>query len=160
VDHRHRGARLDEYVEALKILWTDEKPSFSGRFVSFPELYCSPKPARPQGIPLWFGGHVPAMWDRAARHGVGLAAGSVTPERAAELVAEVRRRAEAVGRNPDEVGLLVMANAPTEAELLRLLDAHRKAGVTEAVVGARGRTPDELSASVTTIAAVAAEVGG
>src|SRR5262249_47393757 len=69
VDRQHRGARLDEYIEILKVLWTDEKPSFSGRFASFPELYCSPKPARPAGIPLWFGGHVAAMWDRVARHG-------------------------------------------------------------------------------------------
>jgi alkanesulfonate monooxygenase SsuD/methylene tetrahydromethanopterin reductase-like flavin-dependent oxidoreductase (luciferase family) len=146
--------------KSLKVLWTDEQPSFSGRFASFPELYCRPKPVRPEGIPLWFGGHTPAMWDRAARRGAGLAAGSVNPERAAQLIGEVRRRAETAGRDPAEVGLLVMANAPTGAQLVALPKAHRQAGVTEAVVGVRGRTPDELTESVRTIAAVAAEVDG
>jgi hypothetical protein len=46
------------------------------------------------------------------------------------------------------------------SELLRLLEAHRQAGVTEAVVGARGRTPDEVTESVSIIAAAAAELGG
>jgi probable F420-dependent oxidoreductase len=158
VDRADRGARLDEYVEVLELLWSEETPSFSGRFVSFPELYCSPKPTR-RGIPVWFGGHTSATLDRAASHGAGLAAGSVTPDRAAELVAELRRRAEDAGRDPSDVGMLVMANDRQQDRLLRLLDAHREAGVTEAVIGARGRTPDEIAESVATIAALASQMG-
>jgi probable F420-dependent oxidoreductase len=152
VDRRDRGARADEYVEALKVLWSAEVPSFSGRFVSFPELYCNPKPARAEGIPLWFGGHSSPTYDRVARHGAGLAAGSVTPDRAAELLATVRQRGEALGRDPSTIGLLVQAHHPDRDGLRRLLDEHRAAGVTEAIVPARGRNPEEVADSVASVA--------
>jgi probable F420-dependent oxidoreductase len=148
VDRRRRGARADEYVKALQVLWTDERPSFSGEFVSFPELHCNPKPVHPQGIPLWFGGHSPATYDRVAQYGVGLAAGSASPARAAELLADLRARAERVGRDPSTIGLLVQAHHPDTQGLRRLLEEYREAGVTEAIVPARGRTPDELAGSV------------
>jgi probable F420-dependent oxidoreductase len=155
VDRRQRGARADEYVQALKLLWTEERPSFSGEFVSFPELYCSPKPSQPGGIPLWFGGHTAATYDRVARLGAGLAAGSVSPERAAELLSILHDRAEAMGRDPSSIGLLVQAHHPDRDGLRRLLDAFRDAGVTEAIVPARGRTPDELADSVASVADLA-----
>jgi probable F420-dependent oxidoreductase len=152
VDRARRGARAEEYVQAMKLLWTEERPSFDGEFVSFPELYCSPKPAQAEGIPLWFGGHSSATYDRAARYGAGLAAGSVSPTRAAELLSIVRARAEAIGRDPEYVGLLVQAHHPDPDTLRRLLAEYRDAGVTEAILPARGRTPDELAESVAAIA--------
>jgi probable F420-dependent oxidoreductase len=148
VDRRRRGARVEEYVAALESLWTEERPSFDGEFVSFPELYCNPKPAQTGGIPLWFGGHTPATWDRVARLGAGLAAGSVTPDRAAFLASELQRRSEALGRDPSSVGLLVIANHRDPGALRHLLDGHRRAGVTEVVVPVRGRDPEALAASV------------
>jgi len=155
VDRHDRGARLDEYVEALKVLWTEERPSFDGRFVSFPELYCNPRPAQSGGIPLWFGGHLPPVWDRVVRAGAGLAAGSVTPERAAQLRAELSHRCEAAGRDPESVGLLVIANNPDPDGLRRLLDGQRAAGVSEVVCPVRGRNPEEIAESVAFLAGFA-----
>ncbi len=152
VDRRRRGARSEEYVRAMKALWSEDRPSFSGEFVSFPELYCNPKPAQEDGIPLWFGGHSPETYDRVVRYGVGLAAGSAPPDRAAELAAILRERAEAVGRDPSTIGLMVVADHPERDGLRRLLDDHRNAGVTETVVPPHGRTPTEVADSVGSIA--------
>ncbi len=151
VDRERRGARVDEYIEAMRLLWTEEHPSFSGRFVSFPETYCSPKPAQVGGPPLWIGGHTEATRERVARYGAGLAAGSVTPERAVTLLADVRARAERLGRDPSTVGILVQAHDPDRDALRRKLDAHRQAGVTEAIVPGLGRTPTEVADSVAAI---------
>jgi probable F420-dependent oxidoreductase len=151
VDRRRRGARSDEYVRALKVLWSDERPSFSGEFVSFPELYCNPKPAQAGGIPLWFGGHSSETYDRVAQYGVGLAAGSAPPARAAELLTIIRERTEAAGRDPTNVGLLVIADHPERDGLRQLLDEYRQAGVTEAVVPPHGRSPTEVADSVASI---------
>jgi hypothetical protein len=53
-----------------------------------------------------------------------------------------------VGRDPSTIGLLVQAHHPDTQGLRRLLEEYREAGVTEAIVPARGRTPDELAGSV------------
>jgi probable F420-dependent oxidoreductase len=151
VDRRRRGPRCEEYVRALQVLWTEERPSFSGEFISFPELYCNPKPVQAGGIPLWFGGHSPETYDRVVRLGAGLAAGSTPPARAAELAAVLRQRAEALGRDPSSVGLMVVADHPERDSLRRLLDEHREAGVTEVVVPPHGRTPAEVADSIAAI---------
>lgn len=41
--HR-RGALSDEYLRALKELWTQPDPEFEGEFVSFADIECEPKP--------------------------------------------------------------------------------------------------------------------
>jgi probable F420-dependent oxidoreductase len=151
VDRARRGARTDEYLEAMQRLWTGEPASFSGEFVSFPEIYCRPSPVQPGGLPLWIGGHTEATYERVARFGAGLAAGGPSPEQAAELLARVRARAEGRGRDPMSVGILVQAYAPERDAFRRLLEAHRDAGVTEAIVPARGRTPEEVTESVAAI---------
>ena len=84
-----------------------------------------------------------------------MAAGSAPPARAAELVAILRDRAEAIGRDPSTIGLLVITDHPERDGLRRLLDEHRLAGVTEAVVPPHGRTPGELADSVAAIADLA-----
>jgi probable F420-dependent oxidoreductase len=144
VDRVRRGARADEYLEAMQRLWTEEQPSYSGEFVSFPEIYCSPKPMQPGGLPLWIGGHTDTTLERVTRFGVGLAAGSVSPTRAAELLSRLRQKAERVGRDPSSVGILVQASARDPVDFRRLLAEHREAGVTEVIVPARGRTTDEV----------------
>jgi probable F420-dependent oxidoreductase len=156
VDRHRRGARSEEYVRALQVLWTEDTPSFSGEFVSFPELYCNPKPVQAGGIPLWFGGHSPETYDRAVRYGAGLAAGSASPARAAELAVILRRRAEEIGRSPSSVGLMVVADRPDRDDLRRALDEYREAGVTEAVVPPHGRTLEEVADSIASIPELAA----
>ena len=36
----NRGQMMDEIIEALRALWTEEKASFSGRFVNFRDVHC------------------------------------------------------------------------------------------------------------------------
>lgn len=148
VDRARRGARADEYIEAMRLLWTEEQAQYSGEFVSFPPTYCSPKPVQSGGIPLWIGGHTEATYERVARYGAGLAPGGVSPSRATELLENIRRKAENLGRDPESVGIVVMAGGTDRDALRRLLAEHREAGVTEVIVPAQGRTPDELREAV------------
>src|SRR5712691_9347171 len=53
-----RGARTDEYVAAMRALWTQERASFAGRFVNFKEVFCRPRPAA--SIPIIVGGDTKA----------------------------------------------------------------------------------------------------
>ncbi len=66
---RQRGARMEEALQILKLVWTEEQTSFDGRFWSFPELTVHPRPVQSPHPPLWVAGVAPAAVDRAARLG-------------------------------------------------------------------------------------------
>jgi probable F420-dependent oxidoreductase len=69
-DHfAERGARTDEYLRIYKNLWTEENPSFQGRFYSYGDLEVSPKPAQAGGLPIWIGGHTRRALRRTAELG-------------------------------------------------------------------------------------------
>jgi probable F420-dependent oxidoreductase len=71
VDFHARGHIVDEHIEAMQEVWTNETASYRGRFVAFEGVGSAPKPVSPSGIPLWFAGDVPATLRRVARWGVG-----------------------------------------------------------------------------------------
>ena len=60
-----RGERLDEHLEAWSLLWRDAPASFEGRHYSFDDVWLEPKPFRPDGPRLWFGGQ--RLHDRLLR---------------------------------------------------------------------------------------------
>lgn len=65
-----RGARADEYLAAMRSLWEDKAPAYSGRYVEFEGVDAHPRPV--QGpLPVVVGGHSHAAHLRAARHGDG-----------------------------------------------------------------------------------------
>jgi probable F420-dependent oxidoreductase len=74
VPFAERGAILDEQLEAMRAAWTDTPAAFSGRHFSFRDVYCEPKPYRPEGPRMWFGGQTlhGALVRRIVRYGSGL----------------------------------------------------------------------------------------
>ncbi len=51
-----RGQLLDEHLAAWRVLWRDSPASFAGRHYGFEDVFLEPKPLRPEGPSLWFGG--------------------------------------------------------------------------------------------------------
>lgn len=60
-----RGELLDEHLAAWQALWRDTPASFEGRHYAFRDVYAVPKPFRPDGPRLWFGGE--SLHDRLLR---------------------------------------------------------------------------------------------
>jgi probable F420-dependent oxidoreductase len=71
VPFRERGARTDEYLRAMKELWTNYHPSFHGRYVEFEDIVFEPKPVQKPHPPLLIGGNSDAAMRRAAALGDG-----------------------------------------------------------------------------------------
>jgi probable F420-dependent oxidoreductase len=69
IPYDERGAITDEYLRAMRELWTAERPSFEGRYVSFDDVSFLPRPARP--IPIVVGGSGPRPLRRVAELGDG-----------------------------------------------------------------------------------------
>jgi probable F420-dependent oxidoreductase len=71
VPFNRRGAMSDEYLEAIKRLWTTDVASYEGRFVSFKEVHTAPRPVQAPHPPIWVGGPSDAAMRRAVRYGNG-----------------------------------------------------------------------------------------
>ena len=71
VPFHRRGAITDEYLAAIKTLWTNDEASYSGSYVSFQDVRTGPRPARSPHPPIWVGGSSDAALRRATRLGDG-----------------------------------------------------------------------------------------
>ena len=69
VPYKSRGAITNEYLEAIKLLWTQDVASYEGRFVSFKDVHTAPRPARSPHPPIWVGGPSDAAMRRTVRYG-------------------------------------------------------------------------------------------
>ena len=65
-----RGRVTDEYLAAMRAIWTDAKPSYRGRFVSFADVQAHPQPVQ-RPLPIVIGGRTPPAFRRAVQHGNG-----------------------------------------------------------------------------------------
>ncbi|HET7343078.1 MAG TPA: LLM class F420-dependent oxidoreductase [Methylomirabilota bacterium] len=143
VPFEDRGVRADEYVAAMRALWSQERASFAGRFVTFRDVFCRPRPAAGR-IPVIVGGDSPAAARRAGRIGDGYFPARGAP---AELFDEMRRAAEAAGRDPASIELTVAAPADVgEIEALARRGITRVAVPVSAAAGlpAQVKTPDDV----------------
>jgi probable F420-dependent oxidoreductase len=100
-----RGELLDEHLAAWRLLWRDSPASFEGRHYRFAEVWLEPKPFRPQGPPLWFGGE--AMHERLLRRLVTYGSGFNPLGRPSnEDLERLRSRMAAAGRDPAELEMV------------------------------------------------------
>ena len=102
VPWEHRGARTDEYLAAMRALWSGPHVEFHGRFVDFPPVTCSPRPVQ-EHIPILVGGDTDAAISRAARLADGYFPGEGDPGRLGALIGRVRDAAARLGRDPASI---------------------------------------------------------
>jgi probable F420-dependent oxidoreductase len=92
-DFHRRGRLADEYIQVMKQLWTAGKPCFTGDQIQFDDVLFSPRPMRPDGIPVVVGGSSPAALTRAARYGDGWHAIALSPAAIRKARSELTRLA-------------------------------------------------------------------
>ena len=111
-DFAARGKVTDEYIQAMRELWTAPDPRFQGEHVSFDKISFEPKPVQPGGPPIWVGGESGPALRRSARMGDAWYPIGTNPAfpldslaRYKAAVAKLRRLTAEVGRDPAAVGL-------------------------------------------------------
>ena len=107
-----RGARTDEYIKLFKALWTEENPSFQGKFWQIDEVGFAPKPLQRPHPPIWTGGHSAPALRRAGRLADGWHAAYVGADLLREQYQEVQRHAQEAGRDPSSVALSIRTRLP------------------------------------------------
>ncbi len=111
VPWERRGRRNDEYVEALRTIWSGEHVEYHGEFVDFAPLTCTPRPAQGADVPILVGGDTDVAIRRAARLADGYFPGESDPARLGELIARVRAECEAQERDPGSIEINAMFGA-------------------------------------------------
>jgi probable F420-dependent oxidoreductase len=103
VSYEHRGAITDDYLRAMKVLWTEDEPRFDGRHVSFRDIVFEPKCAQTPHVPIWVaGGSGPGPIRRLLELGEGwMPMGGDLDGELRDTISHVRERAAELGRDPD-----------------------------------------------------------
>ena len=71
IPYAERGARMTEHIEVIRTLWTQERPTFEGRFTSFSGIQSHPHPVQKPHPPILVGGMSNAAHRRAVAQGNG-----------------------------------------------------------------------------------------
>lgn len=109
-----RWKLLRERVEAMKAIWTQDEAEYHGELVDFDPIRSWPKPVQRPHPPVLVGGSGPRILERVVRYGDGW-----MPNRGDALsrIPELRRLAEAAGRDPIPVTAYPAATPEALAEL-------------------------------------------
>lgn len=99
-----RGAIADEYIAAMRTLWTEAEPRFQGNYTRFDGIGFLPKPIQ-RPLPIWIGGDSRAAVRRSARYGQCWHATRAAPEYVARMMPYLRDCARAENRDPREIGI-------------------------------------------------------
>ena len=108
-----RGAVTDEYIDAFRVIWTQERPVFHGKYTNIEGLLVDPKPVQKPHPPIWVGGETGPSMRRAARVGeawypIGTNSQHMldTRPRLEAGIARMRTLTEAAGRDPSAMGIV------------------------------------------------------
>ena len=91
-DPRTRGALMDERIEAIKTLWTDEPAEFHGKYVDFDPVYLRPKPVQ-KPLPIYIGGDSDATVRRVIQHEAGWISNPAPVEHLGQRIEQMREGA-------------------------------------------------------------------
>jgi len=99
VPFKDRAARMDESLELMQLLWTEDEVNFKGRFWTLDGVKPHLKPVQRPHPPIWIGAHSLPGARRAGRFGDGYACPPETPpHEVAERYAVVKEGFDARGK--------------------------------------------------------------
>ena len=134
-----RFKKLREQIEAMKAIWTNEKPEYHGELVDFPPMMTWPKPVQKPHPPIIVGGGFPHGARRAVNYGngwmpIGGRGGDVLG-----MLPPFHEMLKKAGRKPEDVPVTLFGAAPDVDALKRARDA----GVDRVVFGVPSEAKDK-----------------
>lgn len=153
-----RLGRTLDCMEAIRKLWTEDQPSHSGPYVSFPPLHCNPKPLQRPHPPILVGSgndktDNTRILRRVARSADGWLPSFLSPEQMRAQLSQLREFCEEEGRDFSTLDITLIVPAISfgvgdlppwgavayddlePADAGELVAAYADAGVTRILVG-------------------------
>ena len=132
VPYESRGRYCNEFLQVLRLLWTEAEASFSGEFFSFENLRSSPKPQQDPHPPIVIGGNRPAALTRVARYGDGWHPMNVAPDGVQRRMEALREKTQESGRG--HVPQAVQVRLDMKRVDAETVAAYESEGVTDLVM--------------------------
>jgi probable F420-dependent oxidoreductase len=156
-DFGTRGRRLDEQIDLLRRLWTEESVTYDGRFDQIKGAGLAPLPVQ-RPIPIWLGAQSPVAYRRVGRVADGWFP-QISPgpdlDEALQVIAD---GAADAGRDPAAIGMDGRVTwRGDEAQLAERLTQWQRCGATHVSVNTMRegyQNVDEHLSALATVAAV------
>lgn len=148
-----RVRMLDESLCAMKLLWSEPRATFAGRFYQLSEAIAEPKPVQKPHPPIWIGGSGPKRTLRVvARHADVWNSSSGTPDEMKALLRILDEHCAKVGR--DRAGIRLSHNLRVDDAdaAQRQVESSRALGYSEFLI--HSAPGGDLRGSVETAAKV------
>jgi probable F420-dependent oxidoreductase len=151
-DFTNRGRRLEEQVEVLRLLWTQELVTFDGQWHHLDRIGLNPLPVQ-RPIPIWMGSFVGNIVEKVLERTGRLADGWMPQfppgDQLTDALARLRGYATAAGRDAGALGIecgMRIAAADDPQSWIETAAAFKALGATHLRVSSVGggfSTPDE-----------------
>jgi probable F420-dependent oxidoreductase len=143
VPFNERGVRTDEYIEAIRALWTMAAPQFAGRFARFGGIDAQPRPVQKPHPPIIVGGWTEAAFRRATTKANGWFGFNMDVETAGRHIASLKKMSV---ERPAALGRLEISITPTTRQPLdrASAEAYRDLGVARLNVMIAAREADAV----------------
>ena len=151
VPPERRAARTQEYIEAMKRLWTEEYPEFHGEFCDFPPVGLYPKPVQKPHPPILFGGESEPALRRAVTVGNGWFGFNVSPVEAGQAIHRMQQLAAEVGRDFPVLDITVSPYTKLPQLDLDTLKRYRDVGVHRVVLINTTTRLEQIDAALETL---------
>jgi probable F420-dependent oxidoreductase len=111
VPFSERGARADEYLAAMRAIWSEDKPVYHGQYVSFQGVQAFPHPIQQPTPPIITGGRAPAVIRRTVEQASGWYGFAYDLDETANVLTQLRQASNRYHR-PASLGELEISIAP------------------------------------------------
>ncbi|MEX2355489.1 MAG: LLM class F420-dependent oxidoreductase [Thermaerobacterales bacterium] len=139
-DFHNRGRRIEEQIEVMRLLWTQELVTYKGRWHEIPDAGLNPLPVQ-RPIPVWLGGgHSEVVLRRIARLSDGWVGNGRPGSELAATLERLRGYIQEAGRSIEDVGLAFSVKLGSEgpAEWLETAAGYRELGATRVAANTMG----------------------
>ena len=105
-----RGPAADEFLQALKAIWTQDPAEFKGEYYTIAKSVVYPKPVQQPHPPIYLAAYSPPAMRRVAQYADGWNPGGIPAPGMQEMLGGIRQMAQEAGRDPSAIALIVRAN--------------------------------------------------
>ena len=102
-----RGARFDDYIQAMRKLWSGETVEHKSEFLDWTDFKSYPVPIQ-NPFPVVIGGTKGKAFERTAKYGNGWFAPTASPDQLSPLMAQLGEACAECDRDPSEIEVTAM----------------------------------------------------
>jgi len=151
IEFSERGARTDEYIDAIRELWNSENPAFEGQFVKFGGIQSRPLAYQKGGPPVIVGGTSKAAYRRALQKGQGWYGFALDLDASEQSINALKALAETTARDAS-LGELEISITPGVRLTDEVVKQFEELGVSRLILLQPGQNEADMLAYIDQIA--------